>query len=1228
MAKMINNNSISEMVSELGYGFCASVEDCKSHLLNIGACELAPLVVAQIIGVMVRTHSSLSDPVNLQPLSNSNVWNDGKEKLDSSILTTWNMNFFVEALEEVVPSIDWKEIIQELDHPGFVVKDRQGLKILKHTLLVGLKNEEFSTQNLLKPWRNTEGQLSLIQLSLKNPDVFSFADYSSRTVALEMLKAPPDDDNREIAVWKSLDLVETLLYLSDTGQFVPVRKILQYPIQHCPDVFIMNLLQINVQMNLMRQELLTNLVPIFLSNHPNSASILQYAWHNVSNTTAVRNIIMRAMPDWYVRGESDQSRLSRILDVAQDLKALSALLNGTHLPFVIDLACLASRREYLKLDKWLTDKIREHGDQFIQACVAFLKRRCPQIIGGLVKEENLPKNAQLPPETLSTMLSCLQARAGNVSQELSEAILTMVGNCNILLNKPRQPPPGVVKTPRGLEPAFSSSSLIPNASPSSAPLDPLVSGIGAGISGLNIGSGTNNRIGSATTTVNSANSGVGNVFPLPGNFSAFANTPTSPAKIMFSDDMTNIFPESVNVSKEVEEEANKYFACIYSTPPTMSVDDLLEMFKRFKDSPVQMERDIFTCMIRYLFEEYKFFPKYPEKDLHINAQLFGGIIEHNLVTYMALGWALRCTLDSLKRPPNCSMFKFGITALERCKNRLKEYPQYCQHLAIIPHFNDFPSNLREAIEYGSRSQEPPSGRSHTSAVSSTVTTSNDSSTIPPVVQASALPASSSVVSTKSNAAILSSGTNLQTSAIGTKPSIANATNIDTLLGATEKDEKIKVPPEAIQDKVAFVVNNLSVANMPKKCEDIKVVLTETYWPWLSQYMVMNRISIEPNFHSLYANFLDALKLIKLLEMVIQETYRNINVLLQSDKTHANFSDRSLLKNLGHWLGILTLARDKPILQLDLDVKGLLIEAYHKGNQELLYVVPFIAKILDSCAKSRVFKPPNPWTVGIMRVLAELHVEPELKLNLKFEIEVLCKTLELDLNTLQPGNTLKDSEKLALIEPQLSQSSSHSKELALVQRIAVNSTPSVIHPVVQEEHNPHLGGIQHFGVNPSTNTGFNTPTSMFFNTNAPQSTIPTSMGPGPIPPTNAPLPHFTFNDFNISNLPNLSQYTTINNNIILFQQHPQLKQLVGQSVEKSVQDWIVQVVDRAIKISLTTAEQIVKKCLIVNMLVTSPVNLAFNLEEIGKEFLFADSDSIGSQDCKYVKSTKIGPRERA
>ena len=41
------------------------------------------------------------------------------------------------------------------------------------------------------------------------------------------------------------------------------------------------------------------------------------------------------------------------------------------------------------------------------------------------------------------------------------------------------------------------------------------------------------------------------------------------------------------------------------------------------------------------------------------------------------------------------------------------------------------------------------------------------------------------------------------------------------------------------------------------------------------------------------------------------------------------------------------------LQVDLDLKALVVEAYHLGMHELLYIVPFVAKVLESCAKSKV-----------------------------------------------------------------------------------------------------------------------------------------------------------------------------------------------------------------------------------------------------------------------------------
>jgi len=49
-----------------------------------------------------------------------------------------------------------------------------------------------------------------------------------------------------------------------------------------------------------------------------------------------------------------------------------------------------------------------------------------------------------------------------------------------------------------------------------------------------------------------------------------------------------------------------------------------------------------------------------------------------------------------------------------------------------------------------------------------------------------------------------------------QPSVANATNIDTLLANKEGIECVKVPPENLQDKVFFIFNNLSMSNMDSK----------------------------------------------------------------------------------------------------------------------------------------------------------------------------------------------------------------------------------------------------------------------------------------------------------------------------------------------------------------------------------------------------------------------------
>ncbi|CAG2058890.1 unnamed protein product, partial [Timema podura] len=78
------------------------------------------------------------------------------------------------------------------------------------------------------------------------------------------------------------------------------------------------------------------------------------------------------------------------------------------------------------------------------------------------------------------------------------------------------------------------------------------------------------------------------------------------------------------------------------------------------------------------------------------------------------------------------------------------------------------------------------------------------------------------------------------------------------------------------------------------------------------------------------------------------------------------------------------------------------------------------------------------------------------------------------------------------------------------------------------------------------------------------------------PAGPPEPRFSFMDINTATMTGINPHISINNQLPLLQAHPHLKQFVRQAVERAITEWIHPVVDRAIKIALTTCEQIVKK----------------------------------------------------
>lgn len=315
----IMETSWSNLLKEIGYEFTASVDECKNHL-KCGGNELQPADIAKIISFMCKTHSSLNDgnannlptPGTVWSAKNASSNNNSESSsekpesgteqqqqstenkqpeesgnTDSTVANsgsggnnspTWKPEVFVQAVKEILPNIVWKDVCVQLDNKEFFIRDRQGLNLLLTVFRLGTGSNLFPTELIYRHWQNVIGQLSLITIILKNPDLFSFADYIFTPAPVEVLKTPPENENKEIATWKSLHLVDALLYIADhqpqTQQcYRQVHEIFSFPVKQCPDVLFMALLQISPPLTSLRIELFKTLIPIFLGSHSNSGEL-------------------------------------------------------------------------------------------------------------------------------------------------------------------------------------------------------------------------------------------------------------------------------------------------------------------------------------------------------------------------------------------------------------------------------------------------------------------------------------------------------------------------------------------------------------------------------------------------------------------------------------------------------------------------------------------------------------------------------------------------------------------------------------------------------------------------------------------------------------------------------------------------------------------------------------------------------------------------------------------
>ncbi|KAK4119530.1 Not1-domain-containing protein [Parathielavia appendiculata] len=399
------------------------------------------------------------------------------------------------------------------------------------------------------------------------------------------------------------------------------------------------------------------------------------------------------------------------------------------------------------------------------------------------------------------------------------------------------------------------------------------------------------------------------------------------------------------------------------------VVDILERYKRSRDP---LDQDIFACMIHGLFDEYAHYVDYPLEALATTAVLFGGIISHKLVSDLPLQVGLGMVLEAVRdHRPDESMYKFGLQALMQLFGRLREWPGFCAQLLQIPGLQG--TEAWKKAEEVVREHDEELARSRNGAGIAT----------PGMLGHDKL----------TNGSVEDGLVSEQ------HPPPFASVNVDPPPpGAVYED-----PSEEAQGKIQFVLNNLTDTTLQSMFKELRDMLEAKHQQWFASHLVEERAKMQPNYHHVYLELVKQFENKLLLAEVQRETYISVSRMLNSELTMQNSTERTHLKNLGGWLGLLTLARDKPIKHKNIAFKQLLIEAH--DTKRLIVVIPFVCKVLIQGANSNVFRPPNPWLMDIIHLLIELYHNAELKLNLKFEIEVLCKGLNLDHKAIEPSGEI-------------------------------------------------------------------------------------------------------------------------------------------------------------------------------------------------------------------------------
>lgn len=449
---------------------------------------------------------------------------------------------------------------------------------------------------IFEPWVNIHSQMHFLSYLLQTgqPELIYWSELNKRIVSLDFNPnfKYSSLNPQSLQFWGCLETLDLLIYLSDTQYYLTIKNFFDLPLQKCPEILIIGLAQIKRKSSLL-DELFSHLFPLYLLNHSNSISILESLWK------LNQSLMISAIYELY-RRENSSLNLSRVLDITQEIKdSLMPIANCNEHTFSVSLGLLASKREFLHFEHWITDRIKTVGNPFISAILKYVDEN---IIIPCAKVNENPQNNQQLASSFENILEKSQLNLESFAIIFDNLLVVAFEKLSTKNKKKAQE---LYKEACKYYPTLESA--------------------------------------------------------------------------------------SENAKLEVDSAANRYFQKIYEE--TMSVEEVVELLLKFKHSPNPQEKEIFACMIHYLFDEFRFHDDYPMKQLKITGKLYGLIINNKIIDGSPLlDLAINCVKISLERFPG-KRFEFGRIALDHFKTRVTDYSNYFNSLFSVDQIREKAPNL-------------------------------------------------------------------------------------------------------------------------------------------------------------------------------------------------------------------------------------------------------------------------------------------------------------------------------------------------------------------------------------------------------------------------------------------------------------------------------------------------------------------------------------------------------